>query len=121
MLDRPIAFLATARPEASREFYESTLGLTFVEDAGPALVFDVGGVPLRIQKVDAEPAVERTVFGWAVADIQATVAELAERGVRCEMYDFLEQTPEGVWTSPGGARVAWFRDPDGNVLSLTEG
>lgn len=115
-----IAFVATPQPERALEFYRDTLGLTFVADDGFALTFDANGTPLRIAKVARMTPAPATVLGWRVKDIAAAVAGLAGRGVRFERYDGLDQNASGVWRSPGGGKVAWFRDPDGNVLSLTE-
>jgi catechol 2,3-dioxygenase-like lactoylglutathione lyase family enzyme len=112
---RLVAFLATARPEHAREFYENTLGLRFVSDDEFALVFDTAGTSLRIQKVDQVDPPQRTALGWMVDDIEAEVERL---GITLERYDFAGES--GIWTSPSGARVAWFKDPDGNILSLTE-
>jgi catechol 2,3-dioxygenase-like lactoylglutathione lyase family enzyme len=120
LLDRPVIFLATSDPERSRAFYEGTLGLRFVRDDGHALVFDLGNVPLRIQKVDEVDVVRRTVLGWSVPDIEAVVSRLEAEGVELERYPGLDQDANGVWLSPGGTRVAWFKDPDGNTLSLAQ-
>jgi catechol 2,3-dioxygenase-like lactoylglutathione lyase family enzyme len=104
----------------SQKFYRDVLGLTFVRDDGPALVFDVGGRPLRIQKVQQLGVVQHTVLGWLVSDITHTVSALGAQGVVFERYPQLDQDTSAIWTSPGGAKVAWFRDPDGNTLSVTE-
>ena len=114
-----VAFVATTHAERARAFYEGVLGLALVADDPSALVFDANGVTLRVAKVPALTPAPHTVLGWSVADIAGTVAALRARGVAVERYPGLEQDDAGVWTSPGGARVAWFKDPDGNVLSLT--
>lgn len=119
-LDKPVLFVATARVERSRAFYEGLLGLAFVADEPYALVFRVGRLMLRIQKVDRVPKVPYTVLGWAVRNIRSTVRRLTEAGVVFQRYDGLAQDDDGVWHSPGGALVAWFQDPDGNTLSLTQ-
>jgi catechol 2,3-dioxygenase-like lactoylglutathione lyase family enzyme len=116
----PIAFVATAKPDEARAFYERTLGLDFVADEPFALVFDLGSIMLRIQKVDTLTPPPQTSLGWEVADIGAAVTMLAERGVAFEHFDFLPQDERGIWTTPSGARIAWFKDPDGNTLSLTQ-
>jgi hypothetical protein len=85
-----------------------------------AIVFDANGVMLRVQKVQEHTPPPYTVLGWDVADIHACVKELAGRGVSCERYEWLEQDESGVWASPSGASIAWFKDPDGNTLSLTQ-
>ena len=119
-LDEPILFLATADAKRSRAFYEQVLGVMFVADEPYALVFRVGHSLLRIQKVDRVPKVSHTLLGWAVRDIRGTVADLLKAGVALQRYDGLNQDADGVWHSPSGALVAWFQDPDGNTLSLTQ-
>ena len=119
-LDQPILFLATANAERSRAFYERVLGLEFVADEPPALVFRVGGSMLRIQKVEHVDAAPYTAVGWAVEDIRATVNRLAGAGVVFQRYEGLKHDADGIWSAPSGALVAWFRDPDGHVLSLTQ-
>jgi catechol 2,3-dioxygenase-like lactoylglutathione lyase family enzyme len=119
-LHKIVAFVATTDGARARAFYEGALGLMVKNDDAFALVLDAGGTTLRVQKVrDMKPA-PYTALGWEVADIRATVAALAKKGVTFERYDHLEQDALGVWTTPSGARVAWFKDPDGNVLSLTQ-
>ena len=115
-----ISFIATRDATVSREFYESTLGLKLVADEPFALVFDLSGHMLRIAKTnDLNPA-KHTVLGWHVGDISAKVRELMARGVTFERFERLPQDTLGIWTSPSGAKIAWFKDPDGNNLSLTE-
>ena len=117
---RLVAFVATADPERARAFYENILGLRLVADDRFALVFDSQGVQLRIQKVDKVQPPPFTVLGWLVADLSRAVADLSTRGVSCERSPSMPQDDSGIWTAPGGARVAWFKDPDGNMLSITE-
>jgi len=119
-LANPVLFLATANAERSRAFYERVLGLTFVADEPPALVFRVGETMFRIQKVERVHAAPYTALGWAVADIRETVRQLTDRGVTFQRYEGLNQDTEGIWPAPSGALVAWFLDPDGHVLSLTQ-
>ena len=119
-LDQPILFLATANAERSREFYERVLGLAFVADEPPALVFQVGHSMLRIQKVQKVHTAPYTALGWAVSDIRATVRRLSDAGVVFERYEGMNQDGDGIWQAPSGGLVAWFRDPDGHVLSLTQ-
>jgi catechol 2,3-dioxygenase-like lactoylglutathione lyase family enzyme len=119
-LDKPVLFTATAQVEKSRAFYERVLGLTLVADEPYALVFRVGRSMLRIQKVGRVRKVPYTVLGWAVRNIRSTVRHLSEAGVIFQRYDSLVQDADGIWHSPGGALVAWFQDPDGNTLSLTQ-
>jgi len=117
----PMAFVATARPAAARTFYEDTLGLRLLADDPYAIVFDLHGTTFRVQKVEALAPHPFTALGWKVRDIAATIGDLERRGVRFEHYPGLPQDERGVWTTPDGrAKVAWFKDPDGNTLSLTE-
>lgn len=115
-----ICFCATANPAEAKVFYRDTLGLTLVEDSPFALVFDANGTMLRIQKVQNLSPARHTTLGWEVSDINTTIKQLGTKGVRFERYDGLSQDQSGIWTTPDGSRVAWFRDPDGNTLSLTE-
>jgi predicted enzyme related to lactoylglutathione lyase len=115
-----IAFVATADPVRTRAFYESVVGLRLIADEPFALVFDANGVMVRIQKVKAVTPAAYTTMGWKVGDITAAIRGLNAKGVQCERYAGLKQDSAGVWTSPGGARIAWFKDPEGHVLSLTQ-
>jgi hypothetical protein len=104
----------------AREFYESVVGLRLIADEPLALVFDANGAMLRVQKVEAVSPAAYTALGWQVTDIAGTVHGLKAKSVRFERYAGFMQDSLGVWTSPSGARVAWFKDPDGNILSLTQ-
>ena len=115
-----MSFLATRDGVRARRFYETTLGLRVLSDDDFALALDAGGTMLRIQKVAAFTPHPFTALGWEVTDIAAAAAELARRGVELERYPGLDQDAAGVWRAPSGARIAWFKDPDGNTLSLTE-
>jgi len=115
-----IAFAATSSPERSRTFYQQTLGLRLVSEDGFAIVFDANGTMLRVQKVQAHTPPPYTMLGWDVPDVHAAVEELSGRGVAFERFEGMGQDEAGVWTSPAGGRIAWFRDPDGNTLSLTQ-
>jgi catechol 2,3-dioxygenase-like lactoylglutathione lyase family enzyme len=115
-----MAFLATRDPARARRFYAEVLGLRLVADDPWALVFDAGGTMLRVQKVETLSPPPFTVLGWQVGSVDATVDALAARGVTFERYAGMDQDARGVWTAPSGARVAWFKDPDGNTLSLTQ-
>src|SRR6185312_11490897 len=113
-------FVATRDAAAARKFYESTLGLKCVSEDGFAIVFDVNGTMLRVQKVHELTPAKYTALGWEVADIAARIRELSKKGVRFERFPGMPQDELGVWTSPAGGKIAWFKDPDGNTLSLTE-
>lgn len=115
-----VAFVATRDLEAARQFYGSVLGLELVDANDFACVFDVNGTQLRVTRVDSLAAAPYTVLGWRVTDIAGTIAELQAAGVQFKRYDGMEQDENGVWTAPGGARIAWFSDPDGNTLSLQQ-
>lgn len=115
-----MAFLATRDVARARAFYADTLGLRVVSDDGFALALDAGGTMLRIQKVDDFTPHPFTALGWEVPDIQATVESLAVAGVAFQRYPGMEQDARGIWRSPSGARIAWFKDPDGNTLSLSQ-
>jgi catechol 2,3-dioxygenase-like lactoylglutathione lyase family enzyme len=115
-----IAFLATTDAPRARAFYEGTLGLAITEDTPFALVANAGGTMLRVQKVQHFTPHPFTALGWHVSSIEKTMRELEHKGIVFERYEFLEQDEKGVWTTPDGAKIAWFKDPDGNTLSLTE-
>jgi catechol 2,3-dioxygenase-like lactoylglutathione lyase family enzyme len=119
-LDEPVLFLATANAKQSRAFYEGVLGLAFVADEPPALVFRVGHSMLRIQKVDQVHPVPYTALGWAVPDIRRTVNQLRAGGVVFQRYEGMNQDDDNIWHAPSGALVAWFQDPDEHTLSLTQ-
>jgi catechol 2,3-dioxygenase-like lactoylglutathione lyase family enzyme len=115
-----ISFVATQKPARALEFYTKSLGLQLVSDDPFAMVFDVNGVMLRVQKVHELVPAKHTALGWEVPDIAARISELTKHGVRFEHFPGLPQDESGVWSSPSGAKVAWFKDPDGNILSLTQ-
>jgi catechol 2,3-dioxygenase-like lactoylglutathione lyase family enzyme len=115
-----VAFAAATDLHRARAFYEQVLGLPVAEHNDFACVLDANGTMLRIT---AAPEVRQpgyTVLGWRVTDITAVVRGLAARGVGFLRYEGMDQDSDGVWTAPGGDKVAWFTDPDGNVLSLTQ-
>ncbi len=115
-----VAFAATADAARARAFYQDVLGLRLVTDDAFALAFDCNGTPLRIQKVkDVQPPAF-TVLGWSVPDLRQAMTALGKRGVSFERYAFLEQDALAIWAAPSGTRVAWFKDPDGNLLSLSQ-
>ncbi|MBT9331319.1 VOC family protein [Paracidobacterium acidisoli] len=119
-LDRVVTFLLTQNPEASTVFYRDTLGLRFLRDDGFALVFDIHGIMLRISKLPGFTPSPSTVLGWEVPDIAAAVSGLAQKGVAFERYPGLPQDEHAICTFPTGDKVAWFKDPDGNVLSFSQ-
>jgi predicted enzyme related to lactoylglutathione lyase len=115
-----VAFAATSKPELAKAFYSTVLNLTELADTPFALVFDSNGTTLRIQKVESVAPPAFTVVGWEVTSIVATVQELVGRGAVFEHYPNLAQDSLGIWTGPDGAMIAWFKDPDGNTLSVTQ-
>lgn len=117
----PVTFIFTRDPAKAKTFYRDTLGLKLSFEDQFATVFDLAGVPLRIVPIPDHQPWPHTVLGWQVGNIAAAMDELRERGVDFLIYDGFGQDAAGVWTAPGGAaKVAWFNDPDGNNLSLTE-
>jgi len=121
MLDsgKIVGFVITTDYDRAREFYEQKLGLQFVSVDQFALVMKSGGNMIRISKAANLTPLQGTVLGWEVKGLEAIVAWLKKRGVVFEKYPFVED-PEGIWTAPSGDKVAWFKDPDGNVLSVSE-
>jgi catechol 2,3-dioxygenase-like lactoylglutathione lyase family enzyme len=115
-----IAFVATQDAPKARAFYEGVLGLRLVADEPFALVFDTHGTMLRIAKVPDFTPAPFTVLGWKVPDIRHAATELRKKGVEFQRYPGMDQDELGVCNSPSGAKVAWFKDPDGNTLSLTQ-
>jgi len=115
-----IAFASAADLDQARAFYEQVLGLRVIEQNDFACVFDANGTMLRVTAVAEVARPGYTVLGWRVTDIAATVRGLTERGVVFLRYDGMDQDEAGVWTTPGGDKIAWFADPGGNVLSLTQ-
>jgi catechol 2,3-dioxygenase-like lactoylglutathione lyase family enzyme len=116
---RPVVtFILTRDKAKAKTFYADTLGLRFVNDDGFAMVFDANGIMLRISEVNDFTPQPATVLGWQVEDIASMARALAERGVHFERFG-MKQDELGIWTAPGGDQVAWFKDPDGNVLSLS--
>jgi catechol 2,3-dioxygenase-like lactoylglutathione lyase family enzyme len=118
-----IAFVPTRDPAKARKFYAETLGLEFISEDPFALVFNARGTTLRIADVSQvkgfKPA-PFTIVGWQVNNVADTLGDLAKKGVRFERFPGMDQDAQGIWQSPGGAKVAWFKDPDGNILSITQ-
>ena len=115
-----IGFVPTKDSNRSREFYEGKLGFKFVRDDQFALVMQAGESMIRIVKGAKFTPAQYTVMGWEVTDIVAMVKWLNGRGVTFEKYPFVQDQKSGIWTTPNGDKVAWFKDPDGNVLSLSQ-
>ncbi|MGN6531996.1 MAG: VOC family protein [Ginsengibacter sp.] len=114
------AFVPATNPKKVKLFYRDILGLTLLSEDDYALEFDANGILLRIALVQDLKPQPFTVLGWNVEDIYSTIKSLNDKSVFCEKYDFLQQDGLGVWISPNGSKVAWFKDGDGNILSLTE-
>ena len=110
----------TSRPDEAEAFYREALGLTLKDRSDGALVFDVNGADLRVSPVPTTAPTEHTVLGFAVEDVDQTIAELAGRGIEFERFEHFTHEPNGALTTPDGARVAWFRDPDGNLMSVVQ-
>jgi catechol 2,3-dioxygenase-like lactoylglutathione lyase family enzyme len=115
-----VAFAPSTDLERSHEFYGGVLGLTCIEATPFANVYDANGTSLRVTRVQQVATAPYTVLGWSVGDIYATSAALTARGVELARFEGVAQDEAGVWTAPGGARIAWFHDPDGSILSLTQ-
>ena len=116
-----VGFISIVDVERAKQFYRDTLGLTLLSEEPPfALVFDAHGIMLRLGMAKSLPPAHGTVLGWNVPDIAAAVQELVDAGVVFERFPPMKQDDLGVWTAPTGAKVAWFKDPDGNILSVTE-
>lgn len=120
MFDKPIIFLATSNQAESKIFYESKIGLNFLSSDPYALVFNVGELELRIQVVNSVVATPYTSLGWSINNLEKTIEKLSSNGVKFESYENIEQDKHNIWHSPSGAKIAWFKDPDNNILSLTE-
>lgn len=115
-----LAFAGTTDSVRATQFYQEKLGLSLVADESFALVFDANGIQLRIQKVNNCTPPQFTVLGWEVADIELTVASLEANGVVMMRAESLQQDDRGIWAADDRTKVAWFKDPDGNILSVTE-
>jgi len=116
-----IGFVTIVDVPRAKDFYQNTLGLRLILEEPPfALVFEANGIMLRLGMAKELPPAHGTVLGWQVTEITATVKSLGQAGVHFERYGGMDQDELGIWTSPTGARVAWFKDPDGNTLSVSE-
>jgi catechol 2,3-dioxygenase-like lactoylglutathione lyase family enzyme len=115
-----MTFIPTRDAQSAKAFYGGMLGLRLVSEDSFAVVFDANGTMLRLTNVPEFKPQSFTVLGWEVSDIDGAVAGLGRSGVSFEKYGFQGQDERGIWTAPGGAKVAWLKDPDGNVLSVTQ-
>jgi catechol 2,3-dioxygenase-like lactoylglutathione lyase family enzyme len=115
-----VGFVPSTDYHRSRAFYEGKLGFDFVSLDQYALVMNAGGQKIRIAKVSNFTPLQGTVLGWEVKDIQAVATWLQSRGVILEKYPFAQDRDLGIWTAPSGDRVAWFKDPDGNILGISQ-
>jgi catechol 2,3-dioxygenase-like lactoylglutathione lyase family enzyme len=115
-----VAFVPTRDSVKARAFYEGTLGLKFIFEDAFALVLDANGIRVRVAKAPEFKPAPFTILGWEVSGIENIVADLMKKGVRFEKYGLPGQDEQGIWSAPGGAKVAWFKDPDGNILSVSQ-
>jgi catechol 2,3-dioxygenase-like lactoylglutathione lyase family enzyme len=115
-----VAFVPTRDSGKAREFYEGVLGLRFVKDDGFAMVLDANGIMIRVAKVKDFTPAQFTILGWQVSHIEGVVQDLQNKGIRFEIFGFFKQDELGIWTAPTGDKVVWFKDPDGNILSVSE-
>ena len=115
-----VAFVPTTDYARARDFFENKLGLGFISQDDFALVLDANGIMIRVTKVRDHKPLPFTILGWEVQDIDTVVGNLTKAGVTFERYGFFEQDPQGVWSAPSGDKVAWFKDPDGNTLSVSQ-
>jgi catechol 2,3-dioxygenase-like lactoylglutathione lyase family enzyme len=122
VLNQLIGFLNTNDPERAKRFYGEVLGFRLISDDNFAVSFDANGTMIRINKAKNFQPAAGTVLGWEVADIHAAIRELSAKGVHFEQFNlpFMKQDEHGVWTPPNGDQVAWFKDPDGNVLGISK-
>jgi len=114
------AFVPTLQPDKAKHFYKDILGLKLLSEDDYGIEFNANGTLLRVIFVHELKPQVFTILGWNVIDIVSAIKSLNKKGILCEKYDFMDQDKLGIWISPGGSKVAWFKDPDGNVLSLTE-
>lgn len=117
----PVCFILTPNRDRARQFYTDTLGLKETAEEPFAITYDLGGTLMRLTPVEDYAPHPHTVLGWEVADIEATIDALVARGVAFAMYDGFDQDARAIWTAPDGrVRLAWFHDPDGNNLLLSQ-
>jgi hypothetical protein len=117
--EKLMAFVSTTKKDPARVFFRDTLGLRLLHEDGFAQEFDANGTLLRVTFAQTVTPAPYTVLGWDVKDLRATVTELKKKGVTFEIFGFFKQDDLGIWTAPNGDQVAWFKDPDGNILSVS--
>lgn len=115
-----VAFVPATDLARAKAFYAGTIGLRLVDDNPFASVFDANGTTLRVTQVAEFTPLPFTVLGWQVSDVAATIDRLVAGGIAFKRFAGMNQDDRGVWQAPGGAQVAWFEDPDGNTLSVTQ-
>jgi catechol 2,3-dioxygenase-like lactoylglutathione lyase family enzyme len=115
-----VAFVPITDSEKARAFYEGVLGLRFIKDDGFALVLEANGIMIRAAKMKEVTPAQFTILGWQVTNIEDVVRALQQKGVHFEIFGFFKQDDLGIWTAPTSDKVAWFKDPDGNILSVSE-
>jgi predicted enzyme related to lactoylglutathione lyase len=115
-----MAFVPSRDPVTARAFYERVLGLEFMDEDDFAATVEANGVRVRLVRIENHKPVQFTILGWEVSDIEKAVSDLEDRGVAFAKFGMPDQDARGIWKAPGGARVAWFHDPDGNTLSVTQ-
>lgn len=115
-----VAFIPTRDAKKAKHFYQEVVGLRFVSEDQFAVVFDANGIMLRVTPAPEFKPHPFTVLGWQVSGIEKVVSGLQKKGAVFERYGFMKQDDLGIWSAPGGAKVAWFKDPDGNLLSVSQ-
>ncbi len=115
-----VGFVPIKDYDVARAFYEGKLGFQFVSLDQFALVLSVGGHKIRLTKIPNFTPLQGTILGWEVANIEAVAAWLRDQGVPPEKFPFAQDRELGIWTAPSGDRIAWFKDPDGNILSISQ-
>jgi len=118
--EKLVAFVPTKDQKQARAFYEGVLGLTFVSEDTFALVLDANGTKIRVANAPEFKPAQFTILGWMVSDIETTITELQTKGIVFEKFGLKDQDERGIWSAPGGDKVAWFKDPDGNILSVSQ-
>jgi catechol 2,3-dioxygenase-like lactoylglutathione lyase family enzyme len=119
-LHRIKAFVSTTNPDMAREFYKEKLGLKLLSEDNFGMEFEACGAHLRISVVEKLTPQPFTVLGWDTKDVYSEITLLNGKGITFERFNFIDQDSVGIWTAPGGTKVAWFKDPDGNLLSISD-